>query len=178
MASQKRANASSGSRTATSADPFRSETYYSLLNVPYTATRAEIRRAYRQAMMRAHPDRAHPDQRERAESLAKDLNHAFATLSDPRKRSEYDKSIQADVLQTEIMSKYVGGFGGGGMGGARPSAADAPRREMSEAERRDRQLSDRSAMVTVFSVFAVIAIAGILLLLLFSLVSTGLSAVF
>jgi DnaJ-class molecular chaperone len=178
VASQQRANASSGSRAAPSGDPFGSETYYSLLNVPYSATRADIRRAYRQAMMRAHPDRARPDQRERAENLAKDLNRAYATLSDPKKRVEYDKSIQADVLQSEIMRQYVGGFGGGGLGGARPSAADAPRREMSAAERREKQVSDRSAMLTIFSVFAVIAIAGIVLLLLFALVSTGLSTVF
>ena len=39
------------------------EDHYSLLGVPFTATHAEITRAYRQAMKRAHPDRQLPERR-------------------------------------------------------------------------------------------------------------------
>lgn len=154
------------------------DNYYTLLNVSYTASRADIRKAYRQSMMRAHPDRAHPERRAAAEDLAKLLNRAYATLSDPDKRAAYDKEIRPQVLQGEIMNRYVGGFGGGGIGGGPTMAADAPRREMSASELRDRQRSGRSATVTLFSVFTVVTLGGIGLLLLFALVSLAVSTLF
>src|SRR5699024_12334091 len=149
-----------------------------LRNVPYSASRADIRKAYRVAMMRAHPDRAHPGRRDAAEDLAKLLNRAYSTLSDPVKRAAYDKSIQSEVLQGEIMNRYVGGFGGGGVGSAPTMSAEAPLREMHNAERLEKERSVRSAMVTLFSIFTVVTLAGIGLLLLFALISLAISTLF
>lgn len=175
---QRSQQTTSGAGRPADADVLGTDNYYKLLNVPYTATRAEIRKAYRQSMMRAHPDRVPASRRAAAEDLAKLLNRAYFTLADPVKRVEYDKTIRQDVLQSEIMNRYVGGFGGGGIGSAPTMRADAPRREMSERERRDRQLTDRSAIVTIFSVFAVVTLAGIGLLLIFALISLAFSTLF
>lgn len=144
------------------------DTYYSLLNVPYDATRAQITRAYRQSMMRAHPDRAHPSRREAAEDLAKMLNLAYATLSNPVKRKAYDESIRVQALQSEIMGKYVTGAGGFGM-----PVADAPRRPMSDRERLEQRQSNRGAMISIFSAFVVILLALLALMLIFALVTNG-----
>ena len=153
-----------------SGNPFITENYYRLLNVPYDASTRDITKAYRQAMLRAHPDRVRPEQRARAEDLSKLLNRAYSTLSNPQKRQAYDRSIRADVVQDEIMNRYVGGFGGPGLNG-KMASAHAPRRQMTESERRDRRRSDRSAMVSLFSAFAIVAIATIGLLLLYALAS-------
>jgi len=161
-------------RQAAAASPFVSDNYYTLLNVPYDATSRDITKAYRQAMMRAHPDRVLPERRAAAEDLSKLLNRAYSTLSDPRKRLAYDRSIRADVVQAGIMNRYVGGPAGPGMGGAAP----APRRQMTERERRDRRRSDRSAMLSILSAFAVVAIGAIGLLVLFALASLAISLMF
>lgn len=158
-------------RRPASPNPLGGDTYYSLLNVPYDATRAQITRAYRQSMMRSHPDRVHPSRRAAAEDLAKLLNLAYATLSDPMKRKAYDESIRVHALQSEIMGRYVSGLGGQGFGSPGTPTAYAPRRNMSDRERREQQISNRSAMITIFSAFGFFVLAGLALLLLFTLVS-------
>jgi curved DNA-binding protein CbpA len=164
-------------RRSASDSPFVSDNYYTLLNIPYDASARDITKAYRQAMMRAHPDRVLPERRAAAEDLSKLLNRAYSTLSDPRKRLAYDRSIRADVVQVGIMNRYVGGPAGPGMGGAVPSAP-APRRPMTERERRDRRRSDRSAMLSILSAFAVVAIGAIGLMVLFALASLAISLIF
>jgi DnaJ-class molecular chaperone len=65
-------------------------TYYDILGVKPEATRDEIRRAYRAAAHRLHPDRnPAPD----AESRFRELAEAYKTLSDTRKRHAYDARL-------------------------------------------------------------------------------------
>jgi DnaJ-class molecular chaperone len=118
------------------------EDFYSLLGVTYTASHAEITRAYRRAMKRAHPDRQPAARRAAAEAYARQLNAAYATLSDPIKRLAYDRTIRQQVIQDQIMRRYVGGFEN--VGGTRRTSPYA-RHEPTEAERRERSQSDRRA---------------------------------
>lgn len=150
------------------------DNYYQLLDVSPTANKQEITRAYRAIMRKWHPDRVRAEQRDHAEDLAKRVNHAYATLTDPVRRAQYDQTIRADLLQSEIMNRYVGGFAFGGAS----APASAPRREMSDRERRERRQSDRQANVALLAFFAVIALFGIGLLVLFSLVSQAGSVFF
>lgn len=149
------------------------DNYYKLLDVPMTASRRDITRAYRMIMMKWHPDRVRPEQREHAEDLARRLNHAYATLADPVRRKQYDTSIRSEALQSEIMNRYVGGFAYGGA-----AAADAPRRVMTEQERRERRESDRRANISLLLFFLVLALFGIGMLAIFSIVSLAGSALF
>lgn len=67
--------------------------YYELLGVPQTASSGEIKRAYRQKMKQAHPDLAEPgnlEDKRRREVLSKQLNEAYAVLSDDAHRRSYD----------------------------------------------------------------------------------------
>src|ERR671912_601328 len=91
------------------ADPDQDD-HYSLLGVPFTATHAEITRAYRRAMKRVHPDRQLPERRLASEDLARRLNAAYTILADPLKRQAYDRTIRQQVIQDQIMRRYVGGF--------------------------------------------------------------------
>jgi curved DNA-binding protein CbpA len=115
-------------------------------------------------MKRAHPDRQRPEERAAAERLARRLNEAYATLSNPIKRQAYDRTIRQQVIQDQIMRQYVGGFQ---TFDRAPGAARPPlRREPTPQERRERVQADRQASLTLLLV-AVGLTAIILLALLF-----------
>jgi DnaJ family protein C protein 7 len=64
--------------------------YYALLNVAYAVGEAELKRAYKVAALRWHPDKHPSEQRAFAEKRFKEVKEAFETLSDPSRRREYD----------------------------------------------------------------------------------------
>ncbi len=64
--------------------------YYRLLGVPRDASPEEIRRAYRQAALRLHPDKnVRPGETE----LFININEAYEVLSDPARRAQYDQEL-------------------------------------------------------------------------------------
>src|SRR5581483_11434613 len=63
--------------------------YYEVLGVTREASSDELRKAYKQAAIRFHPDR-NPDDPS-AESKFKEANEAFQVLSDDSKRRIYDQ---------------------------------------------------------------------------------------
>jgi curved DNA-binding protein len=62
--------------------------YYKILGVPKTASKADIKKAYRKLARQHHPDIKPGDKK--AEQTFKDLNEAHTVLSDPDKRKRYD----------------------------------------------------------------------------------------
>ncbi len=62
--------------------------YYRILGVESTADPKEIKEAYRRLALRYHPDRNADDPA--VSDKMKALNEAYAVLSDPTKRAEYD----------------------------------------------------------------------------------------
>lgn len=104
--------------------------YYEVLGVSKDASSDDIRRAYRQAALKHHPDRnqGNPE----AEARFKEATEAYSVLSDADKRSTYDRfgheglsgrggfdfsnAGMADILSQfqDMFSDFFGGFGGGG----------------------------------------------------------------
>jgi curved DNA-binding protein CbpA len=65
--------------------------FYRILGVERDASPHEIKHAYHVLVHRYHPDH-NPDD-DAAEEQFKDISEAYATLSDPVRRSEYDASL-------------------------------------------------------------------------------------
>jgi molecular chaperone DnaJ len=88
--------------------------YYATLGVKKTATPEEIRKAFRKAARRYHPDVNPGDKR--AEEKFKEISEANDILSDEKKRKVYDQlgfySDQIDPAQAEAYARQQGGGGG------------------------------------------------------------------
>ena len=87
--------------------------YYEVLGVERGADDASIKKAYRQLAKKYHPD-MNPGDAE-AEKRFKEASEAYAILSDPDKRRQYDQFGH---------SAFEGGRAGGGFGGFDFSGAD------------------------------------------------------
>jgi len=62
--------------------------YYEVLGVPRNANDGEIKKAFRRLALQYHPDRNNDPG---AEEKFKEINEAYQVLSDPEKRSSYDR---------------------------------------------------------------------------------------
>ena len=71
--------------------------YYETLGVAKTATADEIKKAYRKLALKYHPDKNPGDAT--AEAKFKKISEAYAVLSDPQKRQEYDRYGSAGFQQ-------------------------------------------------------------------------------
>lgn len=71
------------------------ENPYTILGVSPSATAEEIKKAYRTLAMRHHPDRnAHST----SEARFNAIKTAYELLSDPRKRAEYNQSLNNRII--------------------------------------------------------------------------------
>ena len=118
--------------------------YYEVLGVDKSASPEEIKKAYRKAAMKYHPDRNPGDKS--AEEMFKQVGEAYEVLSDEQKRQRYDQFGFAGVDPNYGGGQggaYGSGFGGfgdfgdlgdifgeffGGGSRSRASAQNMPRR--------------------------------------------------
>lgn len=95
--------------------------YYEVLGVPHDADKQTIKNAFRKLAMIYHPDR---NKSPEAEAKFKQIAEAYAILTDPQKRKEYDahgfsgvEGFSAEDLFSGIdLSDIFGDAGFGGMG--------------------------------------------------------------
>lgn len=88
--------------------------YYKVLGVSKTATDDEIKKAYKKAALKWHPDR-NKDNTEAANKKFKELGEAFEVLSDSNKRAVYDQYGEEGLKAGGGAGPSPGGAGG--MGG-------------------------------------------------------------
>ena len=103
--------------------------YYKILGVKKNASTEDIKKAYRKLAMKYHPDR-NKDNKAAGEKF-KEISEAYAVLSDPEKKKQYDmfgaEGFQQRYSQEDIFSSFdfsnifrefgFGNAGGRGRGG-------------------------------------------------------------
>jgi molecular chaperone DnaJ len=111
--------------------------YYEILGVPRNATPDDLKAAFRRLARQLHPDvNKEPD----AEERFKEINEAYAVLSDPEKRAAYDRFGHAGVRGpggappdftvdfSDFADIFGDLFGFGGFGRTATRSRNAPRR--------------------------------------------------
>ncbi|HXC93788.1 MAG TPA: DnaJ domain-containing protein, partial [Geobacteraceae bacterium] len=115
--------------------------YYEILGLKKGASPEEIKKAFRKLAVKFHPDKNPGDKK--AEDRFKEINEAYAVLSDPEKKSQYDqfgstgfhqRYSQEDIFRgfnandifrefnlgsDDVFSRIFGGGGGFRQGGGR-----------------------------------------------------------
>ncbi len=102
--------------------------YYKSLGVSKSASKSEIKKAYRKLALKYHPDRAVKSgiDPKRAEEKFKEISEAYSVLSDETKRQQYDQfgsdyfsqfrgqsGFRSTIDPFEIFSQFFGGSSGG-----------------------------------------------------------------
>ena len=111
--------------------------YYEVLGVSKNASDEEIKRAFRKLAKQYHPD---VNKEPGAEEKFKEIGEAYAILSDPQKKAQYDQfghaafsngaggagfsgfnadDIDLSSIFDDLFGSSFGGFGGFGFGGSR-----------------------------------------------------------
>ena len=67
--------------------------YYLILNIPQDASRQQIKAAYREQAKRYHPDHYGPNSKP-----FRDIQEAYAVLSDPQKRRRHDRELSSTKI--------------------------------------------------------------------------------
>lgn len=86
--------------------------YYKTLGVSKNATADEIKKAFRKLAVKYHPDRNAGDKN--AEEKFKEINEAYAVLSDPKKKEQYDTFGSSGFHQQYSQEDIFRGFDFGG----------------------------------------------------------------
>jgi curved DNA-binding protein len=101
------------------------EDYYQILGIDKTVDPSIVKKAYRKLALKYHPDR-NPNNLE-AEEKFKQISEAYAVLSDPEKRKQYDnfgsdqfsqKFSQEDIFRDFDINQILRDLGFGGAGGS------------------------------------------------------------
>ena len=82
--------------------------YYKVLGVTKSATKDEIKQAYRRLALKHHPDRV-KENKEAAKEKFMEIQEAYSVLSDDERRRTYN--------QFGFNTPQMGGFGGEGFSG-------------------------------------------------------------
>ncbi|XP_010170787.1 dnaJ homolog subfamily B member 8-like [Antrostomus carolinensis] len=68
--------------------------YYEVLGLQKSASQDDVKKSYRKLALKWHPDK-NPSKKEEAEKKFKAIAEAYEVLSDPEKRSLYDKTVSS-----------------------------------------------------------------------------------
>ena len=77
--------------------------HYQILEIPYTATQEQIKKAFRTLAKKYHPD---VNKAPNAKEMMQKITEAYEVLSDITKRKEYDKKLNIQANSGNKQSTY------------------------------------------------------------------------
>lgn len=89
------------------------------MDCPKDANEQQIKKCYKKAALRNHPDKVQGDDKVKEEAVKKikDINEAFGVLGDAKKRRMYDQGYDLEEINNGGPTGHgfggAGGFGGG-----------------------------------------------------------------
>lgn len=88
--------------------------YYKILGVKRSATKPQIKRAYRKLALKYHPDKVKESEKEKSEKIFRDVAEAYTVLFDDEVRQRYDngEDVSGQAQQQQQQHGFPGGFGG------------------------------------------------------------------
>ncbi len=98
-----------------------SQDYYKILGIDKQTSAAQIKKAYRKLALKYHPDKTKGDKA--METKFKKISEAYAVLSDPEKKNQYDtygsagfqqRFSQEDIFRNFDLGDILKEFGFGG----------------------------------------------------------------
>ena len=87
--------------------------YYQILGIEKSASKDEVKKAFRKLATKYHPDKKTGD-----EAKFKEISEAYSVLSDDKKRAEYDAYGRSFSGASGAGQGGFGGFNWGGFNGA------------------------------------------------------------
>jgi DnaJ-class molecular chaperone len=84
------------------------------------ASDEDIKKAYKKAALKWHPDRhsgSTEEKKKEAETKFKEIQSAFELLTDPQKKRLYDQGYDEDEIDQKLEMEKQYASGGGGFGG-------------------------------------------------------------
>jgi curved DNA-binding protein CbpA len=146
--------------------------YYAVLDVAIDASPEEIAQTYRALMRITHPDNfSDPIQRERAEAKAKEINAAYAVLSRPELRREYDQVMRRQLMADLLMQRYSGNAPPGSRQFERVMRQPSP--QAARAQRRARSNAIVQVLLTFAGAAVVLALGILVVFFVIGLLSNG-----
>ncbi|NWV32953.1 DNJB8 protein, partial [Grantiella picta] len=85
--------------------------YYRVLGLRKNASQDDIKKSYHKLALKWHPDK-NPKNKDEAEKRFKEIVEAYETLSDPEKRSVYDKTVEEHRVHRERAAAGYNSFFG------------------------------------------------------------------
>ncbi|WP_457552894.1 DnaJ C-terminal domain-containing protein [Desulfobacula sp.] len=111
-----------------------SEDYYKILGIDKNTSQSQIKKAYRKLALKYHPDKTKGDKP--LEEKFKKISEAYAVLSDPEKKNQYDtygsadfgqRFSQEDIFRNFDLGDILKDFGFGGSRGGGFSSSSGRR---------------------------------------------------
>lgn len=146
--------------------------YYAVLDVAVDASREEITQTYRALMRITHPDNfSDPIERAKAETRTKEINAAYAVLSRPELRREYDQAMRRQLMADLLMQRYSGNAPQGSRQFERVMRQPSP--QVVRAQREANSNAIVQLLLTFGGAAAVLALGILITFIIIGLLSNG-----